>query len=103
MTFVRGTRIGIEAILLDYLDLGLFAEDIALRYPSLTLEQVYAAITYYWHNRQQVDAHLEAWKADGERRRREQELNPSPAVQRIRALIRQRDAESSTSPSPSSP
>lgn len=35
---VKGTRIGIETILTDYLELGLFAEQIAARYPSLSSE-----------------------------------------------------------------
>ena len=86
---VKGSRIGIETILVDYLELGLFPEDIVLRYPTLTLEQVYATITYYWHNRVAIDAYLIAWKAHGEAMRQEQVSNPSPAVQRLRKLIQQ--------------
>ena len=56
---IKGTRIGIETILSDYLELGLFAEQIAGRYQTLTLEQVYATLTYYWHNKQQIDAYLQ--------------------------------------------
>lgn len=90
---VKGTRVGIETILLDYLELGLFPEQIAVRYPTLSLEQVYATITYYWHNQGQVDEYLRAVEAEIERQRREQALNPSPAVQRLVALARQRDQE----------
>lgn len=91
---LKGHRIGIETILTDYLNLGLFPEEIVVRYPTLTLEEVYATITYYWRNQEQVDAYLQAWKEHGERMRREQELNPSPAVQRLRAIIQQRQQES---------
>ncbi len=91
---VKGTRVGIETILTDYLELGLFPEDIALRYPTLSLEAVYATITYYWHSKEQIDAYLQAWREHGERMRREQELNPSPAVLRLREMIRQRRLES---------
>jgi uncharacterized protein (DUF433 family) len=91
---VKGTRVGIETILFDYLELGLFPEDIVLRYPTLNLEAVYATITYYWHNQKQVDAYLQAWKEYGDRMRQEQERNPSPAVQRLRTIIRQRQLES---------
>jgi uncharacterized protein (DUF433 family) len=87
---VKGTRIGIETILLDYLELGLFPEDIVLRYPTLTLEQVYATITYYWHNRPAMDAYLATWKAHSEAMRQEQAANPPPGVQRLRTLIQQR-------------
>jgi uncharacterized protein (DUF433 family) len=84
---VRGTRVGIETILADYLDLGLFPEDIALRYPTLSLEAVYATITYYWHNREETDAYLRAWREHGQRMRQEQDRNPPPGVQRLRAIL----------------
>ncbi len=87
---LKGHRIGIETILLDYLDLGLFPEDIVLRYPSLSLEQVYATITYYYRNQAKIDAYLRECKEYTERTYREQELNPSPAAKRLRELIRQR-------------
>ncbi len=95
---VKGTRVGIETILLDYLDLGLFPEDIALRYPTLTLESVYATITYYWHNREQVDTYLHTWKAHGKQMRQAQELNLPPAVKRLREIIRKRQAEAKIEP-----
>lgn len=87
---VKGTRVGIETILTDYLELGLFAEQIAARYPTLSVEQVYATLTYYWHNRSQVDAYLRTVERELEQQRREQDLHPSPAVQRLRELARQR-------------
>ncbi len=93
---VKGTRVGIETILSDYLDLGLFPEQIATRYRTLTLEQVYATITYYWHNRTQLDAYLHAVDEEIARQRREQDLHPSPAVQRLREIARQREQTSST-------
>ena len=54
---VKGTWVGIETILDDYLN-GTSPEEIAARYRSLSLEQVYATITYYLHNRPTVDAYL---------------------------------------------
>jgi uncharacterized protein (DUF433 family) len=83
---VKGTRVGIETILTDYLELGLFAEQIAARYPTLTLEQVYATLTYYWHNRQQVDDYLLTVEEEVERQRQEQDHYPSPAIQRLRKV-----------------
>lgn len=90
---LKGHRIGIETILLDYLEIGLFPEDIVLRYPTLTLEEVYATITYYYRNRERIDAYLKEYADYTERMFREQELHPSPAVQRLRELIRQRQAD----------
>jgi len=87
---VRGTRVGIETILFDYLDLGLFPEDIAARYPTLTLEQVYATITYYWSRRAEIDAYLQACREHEERMHRQQQVNPLPAVKRLREIAQQR-------------
>jgi uncharacterized protein (DUF433 family) len=83
---VKGTRIGIETILLDYLNGGLTAEQIAERYRSLTLEQVYATILYYLHNKEQVNTYLETYLAESRRRQEEQDRNPSPVVRRLRTL-----------------
>ena len=96
---VKGTRVGIETILSDYLDLGLFAEQIAARYRTLSLEQVYATLTYYWHNREQVEAYLHSTWEEIERQRQEQNAHPSPAVQRLRKMARQRDQAHSQLPS----
>ena len=89
---VKGTRIGLETILGDYLDLGLSAEEIAVRYRSLSLEQVYATLAYYWHNRERLDSYLQRVDEAIAAQRREQDLHPSPAVQRLRALAAQRPA-----------
>lgn len=82
---IKGTRIGIETVLDDYLD-GISPEEIAVRYKSLTLEQVYATLTYYLRNRAKVDIYLEAWREYSEQARREQERNPSEVIKRLRQL-----------------
>jgi len=94
---VKGTRIGIETILYEYIHRGQSPEGIAERYPSLTLEQVYATITYYLHNREAINTYLEDWLEHGQRMREEQERNPPPVVVRLRALAAQRQqAEAQT-------
>jgi uncharacterized protein (DUF433 family) len=90
---VKGTRVGIATILNDYLELGLSAEEIAARYRTLSLEQVYATLTYYWGNRDRLDGYLREVREDYERHWREQQENPSPAVRRLRELARQRDEQ----------
>lgn len=88
---VGGTRVGIETILWDYLDLGLFAEDIAVRYPTLTLEQVYATLTYYWREQERVDDYPRAVRQEIGRQRREGEARPSPAMQRLSEMKHRRE------------
>ncbi|MBC8450149.1 MAG: DUF433 domain-containing protein [Chloroflexi bacterium] len=87
---IKGTRVGIETILYEYIHRSQSPEAIAARYPSLTLEQVHAAITYYLHNRQAVSAYLEDWLEHGRQMREEQERNPPPVVVKLRALAAQR-------------
>ena len=82
---VKGTRIGIETVLEDYLE-GASPEEIAARYRNLTLEQVYATLLYYFRNRAEVDAYLEAERAYAEQAWQEYQRNPSPATRRMRAL-----------------
>lgn len=87
---LRGTRIGIERILQDY-ELGATAEEIVIRYPTLSLQQVYAAITYYLANREVVDAYLERVRRQREEAWEEQQRHPSEFVRSLRErLERQR-------------
>lgn len=83
---LKGTRIGIETILYDYIYRARTAEEIAQTYPSLSLEQVYATILYYLKNRQVVEQYLTDWIEHGERMRAEQRQNPSPARRRLQQL-----------------
>jgi uncharacterized protein (DUF433 family) len=80
-----GTRIGIETVLAAYLE-GCSPEEIVLDYPSLSLEQVHATITYYFANQAEVDAYLRRHREFSDEMRRRQEENPPEAVRRLRAL-----------------
>ncbi len=86
---IRGTRVGIETVLDDYLNEA-SPEEIAARYRTLALEQVYATITYYWHNREKIDAYLQRWRAYVEAACQEQDRNPPPVVRRLQHLKEQR-------------
>ena len=82
---IKGTRIGIETILPTTTSTrGQAPEAIAACYPILTLEQVYATITYYLHNREAIHAYLEDWLEHGRHMREAQERNPPPVVVRLR-------------------
>lgn len=78
----KGTRVGIETVLEDYLQ-GTSPEEIALRYRSLTLEQIYAAVTYYLHNQTALDTYLEQWRAHAESAWQEQVQNPSDSIRKL--------------------
>ena len=92
---IKGTRVGIETVLDDYLN-GASPEEIAARYRTLTLEQVYATVTYYLRHREEVDAYLARWRAYTEAAWQEQQRNPSPVVRRLRELKAYRQSQVET-------
>jgi len=92
---IKGTRVGIETVLDDYLS-GASPEEIAARYRTLTLEQVSATITYYLSHRQEVDLYLEHWRTYSEAAWQEQQRNPSPVTRRLRELKARRLAAAGT-------
>jgi uncharacterized protein (DUF433 family) len=74
---LRGTRIGIEAILSEYQAEGL-PEEIALNYPPITIEQVHATITFYLGHRSELDQYLKLWalRSDAALERQNQANSP---------------------------
>jgi len=86
---IKGTRVGIETVLDDYLD-GASPEEIAARYRTLTLEQVYATITYYLHKQEEIDKYLERWRAYAEAAWQEQQCNPPEFVRELRERIQRK-------------
>jgi uncharacterized protein (DUF433 family) len=88
---IKGTRIGIETILYEYIHRAQSPEVIAERFPSLTLEQVYATILYYLHNKAAVSTYLADWLEHGRRAREEQQRNPPPFVEKLRRLKAERE------------
>ncbi len=83
---LKGSRIGIESVLYEYVYREQTPNTIKNRFPSLTLEQIYATILYYLHNQTEVDAYLVDWLAWSKQVREDQDLNPPPVVVRLRAL-----------------
>jgi uncharacterized protein (DUF433 family) len=83
---IAGTRIGIETAIDDYQQ-GAMPEEIVLRYPTLSLEQVYATITYYLANQQQVKSYIALVRQRQEDAWREQQANPSPFVHSLQERL----------------
>src|SRR5208283_2176223 len=83
-------RVGSLGISLDSVVIafqqGHSAETIQQLYPALSLEEVYGAIAYYLANRDEVDEYLSRQERLWERARQSSAQNPSPVVQRLRAL-----------------
>ena len=54
---ISGSRVSLDSIVYHYLS-GLSPESITDNFDTLSLEQVYGAITYYLSHRNEVDRHL---------------------------------------------
>ncbi|HAX77563.1 MAG TPA: hypothetical protein DCY88_17430 [Cyanobacteria bacterium UBA11372] len=90
---IKGHRIGIDDVI-DYYLQGYSPEQILEELPTLNLEKVHATITYYLHNRAEMDAYmlrLARWRE--ERYQEWLAAEPSPVVKRIRAIKAQREQE----------
>ena len=83
---IKGSRIGIESVLYEYIYRARTPEEITQQFDTITLEQVHATILYYLHNKEEVSAYLAEWLEFCRQQREEQKQNPSPARQRFRQL-----------------
>jgi uncharacterized protein (DUF433 family) len=87
---VKGTRIGIEHILYQYIHRAQTPEEIAQRYRTVTLEQIYATILYYLHNQEEVNQYLADWLSWSHKMREEQRQNPPPFLEKLRQFKAER-------------
>ena len=67
---ITGTRISLDSVVYAFLR-GSSPESIAQSFPTLTLEQVYGAITYYLSHRAEIDAYLAQEEIEFEKMRKE--------------------------------
>ena len=89
---IKGHRIGIENVL-SYYHEGYNPDEIAQEFPGLSLEKIYAAITYYLAHRAEMDAYLARLRERHEGEYKEWTASPSPLVERLRAVKAQRAQE----------
>ena len=87
---LKDTRIGIETVLYDYIYRSRTPEEIAKTYLSFSLEQVYATVIYYLHNKEEIDGYLTNWLEWGHKMREEQKHNPPPIFKKLRQLRAER-------------
>ena len=87
---IKGHRIGLEHIVERYQE-GYSPEQIALDFPGLSMEKIYAVIAYYLHNQDEVDAYVARVDARADAAYRAWAASPSPASLRLRAIKEQRE------------
>ena len=95
---IKGTRIDVDFVI-ELHRAGESPEEIAARFDTLELVQVYATITYYLQNRTALDEYLDRRKKVGDANY-QAFLNqpPSEAVKRIRAIKAARAANAPGGP-----
>lgn len=89
---IGNTRVTLETVIITFWQ-GASPEEIAHRYPSLKLAEVYAVISYYLHNRDEVDRYVEQAERESEAVRREYESRFDPTGIRERLLARRQPQE----------
>lgn len=67
---IAGSRVSLDSLVVAFSE-GALPETIAAEhFPTLTLEQVYGAVTYYLAHRAEIDAYLQRAEAEAESFRR---------------------------------
>lgn len=82
---IKGSRVSLDSIVYHF-NLGATAEQIAHKFPSLELADIYAVITYYLNHRETVDEYLRRQEAEGDaiQKRVESDLNDQTARTEMR-------------------
>ena len=84
---IAGTRVSIDLVI-HHFKLGATAEEIAYKFPTVKLLDIYSVITYYLSHRDEVEAYLGEQDRESERVRSEiADVVASPGV-RERLLAR---------------
>ena len=83
---VSGSRVSLDSVVYAWKE-GFSPESICDNFPSLTLEQVYGAVTHYLANQAEIDSYLLTLKADFERRRAEQAALHPKTTAKLRAAL----------------
>jgi len=84
---VGGTRVTLDTVVRAFLR-GATAEEIAQQYPSLSLSDIYATVSYYLQHREEVDKYLERRKKQAQTVRLENEKRFDARGIRERLLAR---------------
>lgn len=90
---IKGHRIGIDNVLSYFLE-GYTPEEIGAIYPDLSLEKIYATLTYYLQNKREIDDYLLRIKNWQEVRHQESINNPSPMRQKMQKVKQQKQLSS---------
>jgi uncharacterized protein (DUF433 family) len=86
------TRVTLDTVIAVFKQ-GTTAEEIAYRYPSLKLADVYATIAFYLNHQQEVEVYLQQRQQQAQEIRRMNEARFDPQGLRDRLLVRKAERE----------
>ena len=89
---IGDSRVSLDTVIVAF-GQGATPEQIVEDYDSLELGEVYAVISYYLQNREEVENYLAKRKVQRERLRREIESRSNPQGIRERLLARRRNSD----------
>lgn len=84
---IKGSRVSLDSIV-HHFKLGATAEQIVQSFPSLSLSDVYASITYYLTHRQEIEAYLDQQETGADNL--QEQLDSSPRYKAEIAELRSR-------------
>lgn len=87
---IGDTRVSLDSVIIAF-NQGSAPEQIIYDYDTLTLPEVYAAISYYLQNRETVDAYLAKRQKQNEKLREANETRFGPRGIREKLLTRRRN------------
>lgn len=86
--YLVGSRVSLESVIYEFLD-GAAPETIVDNFPTLSLERVYGAITFYLANRSELDGYLAATEKLWEEARKNQPPLPVGLRERLERARRE--------------
>jgi uncharacterized protein (DUF433 family) len=95
---VGKTRVSLDSVVYDF-KRGADAAEIQRDFDTLTLAEVHAAIAYYLHNKEKVEAYLAKQQIEWERSRQEHEAAFPPKLTREMLLARKNGEDPNWPPS----
>lgn len=90
---IKGHRILIDDVLHEYIHNAMTPDELAGRFPTLTLEEIYATLLYYVRNKTEIDRYLAANLEHTHQLWLEQQANPTPSMLRLRKIRAEREAQ----------
>jgi uncharacterized protein (DUF433 family) len=84
---VTGTRVSLDSVIYAFNE-GATPEEIVQQYPTLDLKDVYAVVSYYLQNRDEVETYLAQRQTERQELKKEIEARHDPRGLRERLLAR---------------